>query len=161
IEDETAIGEPVTRDTVAAAANGERHSALARERDHSRDVIRVRDADDRRGATIEPAVERGPRPVVLGVVRPDDATGHTAQPRDRFGGTHFVFPERVATCVARFSRICVQPCRSCSSLCDISMVRLSLVLPPTSSKVVVITRPSPMTCTIRDGLTISRYGPAN
>src|SRR5258705_7863601 len=66
---------------------------------------------------------------------------------------------RVATCWARCSRICVQPARSCSSLIAISTDSVSFVLPSWSSNVVVITRPSPRSCTIRSGFFTSRYVP--
>src|SRR5215204_3804290 len=68
IEHDSPIGDAVTGDAVAAATDGELQPALARERNHARDVGRVLNPDDERWAAVEPAVEDGAYHVVAVVV---------------------------------------------------------------------------------------------
>ena len=71
VEHDPAIGDAVTGDAVAAAADGELQPGLARERDDARDIGRVRGPDDDRRPAVDPAVEDGARLVVAGVVGRD------------------------------------------------------------------------------------------
>ena len=57
---------------VAAAADGERQSGLACQRDHAGDIIRAGDADNDGRTAIEAAVEDGARLIIAGVFRRDD-----------------------------------------------------------------------------------------
>jgi hypothetical protein len=68
VEDDSPIGDAVTGDAVAAAADGELQPALACERNHARDVCCVFSPDDECWAAVEPAVEDGARLVVAIVV---------------------------------------------------------------------------------------------
>src|ERR1700687_5546978 len=68
---------------MAAAADSEGDAALARDRDHARYVLRIRNADDGGRSAIEATVERGARLVVFGVVRSDHTAGQTGEVRDR------------------------------------------------------------------------------
>ena len=86
VEHDPAVGRAVPGVAVAAAADGELRSALASERDDSRDIVGIRDPHDRRRALVRPAVEGRSRRVVRGVVRTDDATGNV---RQRQRGDHF------------------------------------------------------------------------
>ena len=61
---------------MAAAADGELEPGLARERDHAGDVHLVGDPDHGRRVQVEPAVEDGAGPVVLGVVGSDHLPAH-------------------------------------------------------------------------------------
>ena len=84
VEHDPPVGDAVTGDAVAAAADGQLQPGLARQRDDASDVGRVRGPDDDRRPAVDPAVEDGAGLVVLGVVRRDHSSAKwSIELRDR------------------------------------------------------------------------------
>ena len=111
VDHDPAVGHALSDHAVAAALHGELEPGLARERDHAGDVHLVGDPDDHRGVQVEPAVEDGAGPVVLGVVGSDHRPPHVGPElgdRDAGRGGHrwppsWVLPVR-PRCEARTHR---------------------------------------------------------
>ena len=57
---------------MTSAADGELESALTRQIDHARNVVRVRNLDNGCWMAIDAAIKDGPRFVVVGVARRDN-----------------------------------------------------------------------------------------
>ena len=83
VEHDPPVRDPVTRSAVTAAADGQLQPGLARDRDDTRDLVRVRQTNDDRGPSVDAAVEHGARLVVAGIVRFDHPAVQGAELRDR------------------------------------------------------------------------------
>ena len=90
VEHDAALGRAVARDAVGAAPDRELDSGLARECDHSRDVVGVGGADDRRGPAVDPSVEDRAAFVVAGLSRRHDTSVEIcSELRNRYGSSRF------------------------------------------------------------------------
>jgi hypothetical protein len=71
IQDHTTVSNAVTRDTMAATANGERQAGFARQREDAGHLLRVPDPDDDDWAAIHPTIEKSTRPIVISITGRD------------------------------------------------------------------------------------------
>jgi hypothetical protein len=71
IEYDSAFCGAVPGIAVAAAAYGELHSGLTRQRYDAGDVVRIRNPGDDRRPAVVPAVEYGARLIIFGILRVD------------------------------------------------------------------------------------------
>jgi hypothetical protein len=78
VEYDPTLGRAVSRDAVAAAPDRKLDPGLSRELDHSRDVVRISCADDRRGPTVDPSVEDRAAFVVARLSRRHDSSVEVA-----------------------------------------------------------------------------------